>query len=151
MHPDELIAHLRAELELDDLEFNSVNVCRLLVDDDVEIDLEYVAEDDALYCYSVVGTTFDEGQRKDWAEVLLAANLFGRDTGGASFALDDETDDILLCRVFDMADLSADRFLRQLEEFSSVSVYWVERLSEASDSEEFGEMNFQNAPNIIRA
>ena len=151
MHPDELITHLRAALGLDDLEFNSVNVCRLLVDDDIEIDLEFVAEDDALYCYSVVGTTFDENQKRDWAEVLLAANLFGRETAGASFALDEETDDILLCRVFDMVDLSADRFLRQLEEFSNVSSYWSGRLSEAGDSEEFGEMNFQNAPNIIRA
>lgn len=128
MHPDQFIAHLRHCFGLSDLAFNDDQVCRLVLDDEYVIDLEWVEGSGALYVYSVVHTRASELEHR--LGELLASNLFGHGTGDATLALDPEYDEILLTRRFELLQLDLDWFSRQLEHFAQGVCAWTAKLSQ---------------------
>ena len=140
MHQEQFIERLATKLELPKLTFNSESVCRLVLDDQFVVDLEWVEDDNAIYVYSVVHNRASEVS--DRFGELLAANLFGRGTNYAVLGLDVEREEILMTRKFRLKDLNLDWFLEELESFvKAVSEWslrldrdWQTRMSKAAES-----------------
>jgi len=81
---------------------NDEGVCRLVLDEDLTVDVEVAPEASraagSFFLHAVAGRLpagdGDPGLLKE----LLAANLFGRDTGGATLALDPDLGEVVLLR-----------------------------------------------------
>lgn len=130
MQRDEVVETLRRELRLPVLAFNSDNVCRLIFDKRLTADFECPPDQDGLHLYAVVGQDlqFDAARYRE----LLAANLFGRETGAAVLAVDDQRDEVLLFRTLSLNALSATELTAEFLRFVTAAGKWQERLSGAS-------------------
>ncbi|EXJ15660.1 type III secretion system chaperone [Imhoffiella purpurea] len=123
---DELTRSLSDRLGLPDLAANREGMIRLAFAGDVEVDIEPEADGDALHIYTRLGPQTED---PEVLARLLAANLFGRETGGAVIALDDFLKELLLARTFALGTLDADAFLAALEEFVNYAELWRDRLA----------------------
>ena len=146
MHRDQFITELASELGLPDFEFNSENVARLVVDDQIVIDMEYVEESDHIHVFSSLGTLASD---VDVLREVLSANLFGRGTGGATLALDVEQDELLLCHTTALATLDIPRFAEFLHAFSQTAFFWTERLAGIDSSDALAEAVDESTPSDV--
>lgn len=110
---------------------NEDGVCRLVFDDELTVDVERVPSRGSFYLHAVVGRLppgDDPGLLRD----LLAANLFGRHTGGATLALDPGLGEILLHR--ELADGTTDyqAFAAALEGFVNALERSRDRLAQGA-------------------
>lgn len=71
-------------------------VCSLRLDDGLECSVEVPEGSSLLHLYCPL-LPVPPGDRLTFLEQVLALNLYGLDTGGASLALDPDTDRIVLC------------------------------------------------------
>lgn len=100
---------------------------QLVFDDDLVVELE-AAEGGALSLVAGVAALGPENREAALAE-LLAANLNGRGTGAAAFALDADLDEVVLCRRFGPAGLDGAALEAGLEEFLDTLAGWKARFS----------------------
>jgi hypothetical protein len=98
---------------------------QLVFDDDLVVELE-ATEGGALSLAAGVAALGAGGREAALAE-LLAANLGGRGTGAAAFALDADLDEVVLCRRFDPAGLDEAALEAGLEEFLDTLAGWKAR------------------------
>ena len=133
MQVNQFIENLASELALPDLALNDENVARLIVGEELIIDLEYVPEQERIQVYSELGppAAGEEPLRE-----LLGANLYGRATGGMTLALDDEENEVVLCTAFDLETIDMPRCLAVLETYAKVASFWIERLAGIDADEE---------------
>lgn len=104
-------------------------VCRLVFDGKYPIDLEAPDTGQSIYLYATVGGVPPQPELKNAVyELLLSANLFGRGTGEACFALDPEQEEILLIQVLRTERTDATELVRVLEQFVGYLVSWQEKL-----------------------
>lgn len=129
MHIDELIARLGTELGIPDLALNSENVCRLVLNDSISIDLEWQDELETLHVHCCLGEMPHEGTDA-WMQLMLSANLYGRRTGGAAIAYDPDLGEIVLCRHAALRSFNFLQFVDDLEQFGQAALYWTERLQQ---------------------
>lgn len=125
----DLLAALGAHVGIPDLAMNDDNVCRLVLDRSMIVDIEHLPGTDVLQVYSVVG-----GHPRHNAELccrLLSANLFGQGTGGAVLALDEQRGEVLLTQNFDLATVTPGKFVSTLEGFVGYASSWTGELLEA--------------------
>lgn len=125
-----LISALGAHVGIADLEMNDDNVCRLVLDGSLVIDIEHLPGGDILQAYSAVGG--HPGGNAELCHHLLSANLFGRGTGGAVLGLDEQRGEILLVHTFDLATLTQEKFVATLEGFVGYVQSWTAELLEAA-------------------
>jgi len=121
-----LLSTLGTHIGLADLTFNEENVCRLVFDKAIVVDLEYLPDTHLLQVYSVVGN--DPGESVATLRKLLSANLFGQGTGGAVLSLDEDRGEILLSRTFDVSAVDSRVFIEQLDVFASHVEAWTAEL-----------------------
>jgi len=60
----------------------------------------------------------------------LTPNLFGQGTGEAALAFDQDLEEIVLQRSFDVRFTDLDQLMAALEEFVNVAASWTERLAQ---------------------
>lgn len=130
----DLLAALGAHVGIADLEMNADNVCRLVLDRSLIIDIEHLPGTDVLQVYSVVGG--HPGNNVELCLRLLSANLFGQGTGGAVLALDDQRGEVLLVQNFDLATLTSEKFISTLDSYVGYAATWTAELIEASHDED---------------
>lgn len=135
MHIDELIARLGTELNISDLGLNSDNVCRLVLNDSVAIGLEWHDDLGVLHLYCSIGVIPEYEDADGWMRLVLGANLYGKQTGGAAIAYDLEEGEIVLCRRFVLQSCSFLQFFDELEQFGQAALYWTRRLRQPLDPE----------------
>lgn len=97
MTVNDLLAEFGRKAGLGSLGLDDQGVCRLSFDGSLIVDLEFDEDAGVLHLYSAVGPV-PAGEREAVYQALLSANLFGRETGGATLALDRGRDEIMLCR-----------------------------------------------------
>ncbi|NEX17294.1 MAG: hypothetical protein C1943_11830 [Halochromatium sp.] len=121
----ELTRTLASRFGLSELAANQDGMIRLAFEGGIDVDIEPETEHDALHIYTTLGP-----QSEDPAVLsrLLAANLFGKETGGAVIALDDFLKECLLARTFALSTLDPDAFLAALEDFVNYAELWRNRL-----------------------
>lgn len=109
-----LVQRLSAEIGSPGLALNEQGLARLRFDGRWAIDLEWDESRKVLHLYALAGQLPIEG-REAFMIRLLAANSLGLATAGASFALDPETGEVLLCARIDPETVSFDSFKAVLE------------------------------------
>lgn len=129
----ELLSALGTHIGLTDLAFNEENICRLVFDNAIVVDLEYLPDADTLQVYSVVSN--DPGESVLTLRKLLSANLFGQGTGGAVLSLDEDRGEVLLSRSFEVATIHSRAFIEQLDAFATHVEAWTSELVDASEED----------------
>lgn len=109
-----LIQQLSATIGIPGLALNTEGMARLGIDGRWTIDLEWNEAQQVLHVYALAGQ-LPATQREPLLIRLLAANLLGLDTAGASFALDPESGEVLLCARVDPDTDSFEHFKAVLQ------------------------------------
>lgn len=99
MNASDLLAELGRTLGLPDLALSGLGTASLVIDGDLTLNLEHEADAGLLVAYLSLGQAPADG-RDDCFARLLAANLFGHDSGGGSIGLDRGSDELVLSRSF---------------------------------------------------
>ncbi|MEJ2670394.1 MAG: type III secretion system chaperone, partial [Gammaproteobacteria bacterium] len=79
-----------------------------------------------VYLYSML-FTIPSSSKMAFYERLLTANLFGKETGMASFSCNPKTSEVFLTRTLSLDGLAYEQFALALEELLQCMEYWREQ------------------------
>lgn len=127
MTPHNLVAEVGLRLHTP-LVLDNNGLARIMVDEIMPVDFEFDQGSGKLIVYSVVGMLAAGATRESFFEELLAANLFGVETGTCSPALDRERNEMLLWFSVD-EEASVDGVLAMLENLIGRTEQWRARLA----------------------
>ncbi len=99
MNAPDLLAELGRAFGLPHLELSGLGTASLIIDGELTLNLEHMADAGLLMAYLSLGQAPADGREACFAQ-LLAASLFGRDSGGGTIGLDLASDEIVLSRSF---------------------------------------------------
>ncbi|MBI9091430.1 MAG: type III secretion system chaperone [Desulfobacterium sp.] len=122
MGAEKLITNIGLEFGLE-LTLNEDGVASLLIDDKFEIEFEYVEDRDTLFVSSALGKLEGSGNETIY-RALLDANLYGQKTGGASFALDDRTNEVILFFQVKAGTTAYEEFRATMERYLNTLADW---------------------------
>ena len=106
------------------LALNENQVASLVIDDKFDLEFEYVDDMDTLFVSSPLGKLTGSGNGPIF-KALLDANLYGKDTGGSVFAIDERTDEIILFFKTNVAKIEYDEFKDILERYLNIRMEWI--------------------------
>jgi hypothetical protein len=136
MHFAELLQAVGHKLQLDDLKLNDQGVCRLMIGDALEINIEHSYAEEKIHLYSTLGKAPDT-DREAFFTRLLEAQHFASEIGeGCAFGLDSQTGDVLLHRQISAEHLTESSFEEALNIFVNWSEYWQQKLSGQEPTDE---------------
>ena len=101
MNAADLIAELSQRAGLPLLQLSDEGTASLVVDRRTTVNLEHDPAGRRLFAYISLGEP-PAAEREPFFAALLAANLFGRGTGGGAIGLDPVNQELLLSRSFDL-------------------------------------------------
>lgn len=128
MKLDDALNALGRQMNVPALGFDAAGMCRMIFDGALIVDCERLAgSEECGYLYSVVAPLPAAGRERVYTG-LLGANLFGGETGEASFAIDEVAGEILLQQRIDTTALNEGTFVVTIEAFVHVLEAWRERL-----------------------
>ncbi|WP_461833103.1 type III secretion system chaperone [Desulfothermus sp.] len=132
MHLKDLLKQLGQEMGLGTLEMDEDNTCRLVFDDIINVDLEVTDDNKILWIYSVIGV-LPVDNREKFYERLLSANLFGKETGDAAFAVDTNTKEVLLITKVNLEKIDFQDFINLLELFVDRTEFWIDEIKRTAE------------------
>ena len=100
------------------------------VDDSYTINLQHIPEKSKILCFVDIAT-LPKTCGKEVYRQLLAGTLFGRDTAGGYFALEDESETVVYNYMidFDPTTIDVDDTVHLLEKLLSLVDLWVGRIA----------------------
>lgn len=97
------------------------------------VQLEHDPMIDALQCYVVLGQApTDPAERHEVFRRMLAANVFGHGTDGATLGLDEVTGELILSRCLDLSYADTAALRAVLESMVPLALDWQQRLAGGS-------------------
>lgn len=123
MTAQEQLSSLGQKVGLEDLEFAPNGTCHLILADDLELTIEEVQGENTVYIYADVCPLPEGGAEALYAR-LLEANLFGAETGDATFAINKDTGTVMLLKRIPLSGLQAGEFQTQVQEFANWLLSW---------------------------
>ncbi len=122
-----ILSQLGQQMGLPQLKLDDNRVCRLVFDQRLVVDIEATDDEKIVHLYALAGEVPPEN-KEDFMSVLLEANLFGKGTGGSSFALDHNHQEVYLCRVILIDSLAYQDFVNLLEAFVNHLEAWMDKI-----------------------
>ena len=122
-----ILTQLGQQMGLPQLKLDENNVCRLVFDQRLVVDIEATDNNKVIHFYALVGELPPEN-KEDFMANLLEANLFGKGTGGSAFALDHNHQEIYLCRLLLIDSLAYQDFVNILETFVNHLEAWMDKI-----------------------
>jgi hypothetical protein len=116
MAVDDLLLEFGRRSGLGALSRNRDGVCRLVFDGGLVVDIEAQDQEPDLHITASIGAIAPDASA-GVLRALLAANLMGKESGGAALALDLTRDEIVLHQQLPLDDLSFAAFERTLQTF----------------------------------
>jgi hypothetical protein len=129
MTAQEQLSALGQTVGLEDLAFAANGTCHLIIADDLELTIEEVQGENAVYIYADVCPLPESGAESLYSR-LLEANLFGAETGDATFAINKDTSEVMLLKRIPLTGLQAGEFQTQVQEFANWLLSWKSELVE---------------------
>jgi hypothetical protein len=102
MNASDLLADFAQRLGLPPITFSDEGTARVLVDGTLPIDWQHDAASQQLHLMVSFGPPPEGEEREAYLLRVLAANLLGRETGGAVFAFDPAAGDVVLTRTLSL-------------------------------------------------
>ncbi|MGF1562903.1 MAG: CesT family type III secretion system chaperone [Geminicoccaceae bacterium] len=127
-----LLGNLGMKLGIANLMLSDQGTCAFDYKDELEITIELPEASEQIYIYAVVTEIPKKGQKKLFRK-LLRLNLFCFETNGATFAIHEEHNCVLLCYQHAVQTLDQNGFETILENFLTT----LERLHENVHSEQY--------------
>lgn len=127
MNLKDILAELGKQIGLDDVKLDENGLCRLVFDKNYIVDIEEAEDKKTVHIYSPICIIPTEGKEALYA-TILEANLFGQGTGGATFAIDQNLNEVLLFRTLDIEKTDYQDFANELEEFVGWVATWMEKI-----------------------
>ena len=121
----ELITSIGLEFGLK-LELNEDSVASLIVDDRFEIEFEYVEDGDNLFVTYALGKLAGKGNEGIY-KALLDANLYGKETGGSIFAIDERSNEVILFFQVKAGETNYEQFRPLMERYLNTLIDWSTR------------------------
>lgn len=126
--PPPFLIALGEKLGLPSLDFNAHGVCRLVLNDERLIDINWDAERQRVVLYGEVGE-LDQKDFGKWLPILMQANISPEANGDGWLALDEASGNtVLLCALVYGESLEPEGFLKRFVSFLDVMDPWAERL-----------------------
>ncbi|MCP4747330.1 MAG: type III secretion system chaperone [Desulfobacteraceae bacterium] len=107
-------------------------VCAMRYDDKFNVILEVPDASDDIYMYAILMSQHTASVQ--FYQKLLEANFLCMDTERATFCLDKESNDIVLCRTIEFENLTADKLEKVINQFLSAADKWNNKLIEIEHS-----------------
>jgi hypothetical protein len=126
---DSLLQSIGRLLGLPDLAWDEQHSCTLSFGDDVHLTLYPDEEQADLTMYTLVGELPAQAPLAVWSE-LMAANLFGKGTGGATLGYEPDSQWVYLSRRLPAEGLTAQRWLGEMKAFVGACRQWQSRWSQ---------------------
>jgi hypothetical protein len=123
-----LVSDLGKEVGIPELELDEDGYCCLFFDD-VVVNMEWDDENERLLLYTSVGDIPEDG-REELFEKLLDANLFWKNTGGATLSIDNGEKRVVMTYELLLANVSFADFKTVLENFVNVAEAWMGQLKD---------------------
>lgn len=111
------------------LKFDAEGHMRLCVDGDMHMDLKYTEDQQTLHAYVALGQVPPAAPAQLWKQ-MLQANLFGAGTGGATLAIDELAQEVLLVRSLDVESATVDGLALALENLIQSSLSWRNKFTQ---------------------
>ncbi len=136
------LATIRKQTGLDMLVPDDDGLLTFRVDDEYNVNLQFIAATGKILCFVEVTTLSSLTDVAVYRD-LLAGSLFGKDTGGGYFALEEESNTLIYNYMFDFNTAADDpeNFVETLENILQLVNIWADRINgnlddEASDKQD---------------
>lgn len=123
MNIDTLLHELSIKTGLPNIKLNSAQVCRLVFDGTLTIDIESESDEKTVHIHTVIGKLPDSGQKTLFYK-MLTANAFGNGTNGAVLSIDETMDEILMFSTLNVENMIYSQFEDRLECFIRTAEIW---------------------------
>jgi hypothetical protein len=130
-----LLKELGEALDLSSLTLDANNHCLILFDDKIVINLELQEEMGALVVYSYISVV-PFIKKELIFEFLLEANFFWKISYGATFAIDKQTQTLVLQQKFPIPLANPKNFQNELGVFVDVAEAWMKRIDDVCNEAE---------------
>ena len=136
------LATIRKQTGLEMLVPDDDGLLTFRVDDQFTINLQFIENSAKILCFVEVATLPSDTGVAVYRD-LLAGSLFGKDTAGGYFALEEESNTLIYNYMFDFNTAAADpeNFVETLENILQLVEIWADRINgnlddEASDKQD---------------
>ena len=148
MGVNELITNIGLEFAIE-LELNEDGVASLIINDNFEVEFEYVESVDTLFISSALPPLEGKGNEGVY-KALLDANLYGQKTGGAVFGRDERTQEIILFFKVEAGKVTYGEFKEAMTQYLDVRDQWTTTFdglvnTQDTPSDPTTELNFNHA------
>jgi hypothetical protein len=126
---NDLLKELGKVLDLSSLVLDENNHCLILFDDKIVLNLELQETDGTLVIYSYISIVPFAGKELI-LEILLEANFFWKISHGATFAIDKQTQTLVLQQKFPLPLFQPEHFEDHLAVFVDVAEAWMKRVDD---------------------
>ena len=125
------LSHVRQETGLSAISSDDSGLVTVRVDDRYNLNLQFVEATGRILCFIEVATLPKDAPRKVYRDLLIGG-LFGKETAGGYFALEDETEAVVYNYFFDFEDASKDipEFISTMEKILQLCDIWADRIQE---------------------
>ena len=125
------LATIRKQTGLDMLVPDDDGLLTFRVDDQYNINLQFLENSAKILCFVEVTTLPSEAGVAVYRD-MLAGSLFGKDTAGGYFALEEESNTVIYNYLFDFDTAAADpeNFVETLENILQLVDIWANRIND---------------------
>lgn len=123
------LAEVRKETGIEAMTPDEGGLVSVSVDGKFNVNLQFVEASGQVLCFVEVATLPKDAPKEIYRD-LLAGGLFGRDTAGGHFTLEQETETVVYNYVFDFERASSDvaGFVHAMENILHLCDDWLERI-----------------------
>ena len=146
------LAQVRKTTGIDALTPDDSGLTSVRVDDAYNLNLQYIESTGKILCFIEVAELPKDSPKEIYRDLLIGG-LFGRDTAGGYFALEDESETVVYNYYFDLYAVVSDveAFVSTIEKILQLCDIWAERIKRtAADATSGNGQNLHNDPNLLR-
>ena len=126
---DRFLAEVRKETGIGAMAADESGLVTVRVEDKYNLNLQYVEATGRILCFVEVAVLPKDAPKEVYRD-LLAGGLFGKDTAGGYFALEEESESVVYNYFFDLESVAkdVDDFVATLEKILQLCDAWCERI-----------------------
>ncbi len=126
---DMFLADVRKETGIEAIAADESGLVTVRVEDKYNVNLQFVEATGRILCFVEVAALPKDAPREVYRD-LLAGGLFGKDTAGGYFALEEESESVVYNYFFDLETAAKDvgDFVSTLEKILQLCDSWCERI-----------------------
>lgn len=127
---DRFLAEVRKETGIEAMSADEAGLVTVRVEEKYNLNLQFVEASGRILCFVEIAVLPKDAPKEVYRD-LLAGALFGKDTAGGFFTLEEETESVVYNYFFDLetAAKDVDDFVSTLEKILQLCDVWCERIA----------------------